>query len=301
MNSWTVVLLAGLACSGLCGPVLLAQDSGLAAEPETHVYATMDGVALKAYVFRPDEAQHPKPHSAIVLFHGGGWHLGEPSWTFRRAQHFAALGMVAVAAQYRLSNQKTITPLEAMSDARAVIRWMRVHATSLGIESTRIAAFGWSAGGHLAVSAAIFDDAQSGSGIRAAPDALILISPAVHLENDTWPQRLLGSRARASSISPAAHVRAELPPTLILQGDVDTVTPLAGARLFCDRMRAAGNRCELHVYSGVGHLFTPAGIPDDGWPQADPTVQADASGKADEFLISLGFVKRPSGATVRDR
>jgi acetyl esterase/lipase len=242
-------------------------------------------------VFRPKEPPPEKPLPAIVLFHGGGWTIGEAEWAFDRAQRFAELGMVAVAAQYRLSNQSTITPLEAMADARAVIRWMRSKAAELGIDPKRIAAYGWSAGGHLAVSAAIFDGSTSHRTISAAPNALILISPAVHLENDGWVQRLLGSHASVSAISPAAHVRRGLPPTLVLQGSEDTVTPLAGAWLFCERMRAAGNRCDLQVYRGVGHLFTPAGIRDDGWPQPDPAVQAEASRKAEEFLVTLGFIK----------
>lgn len=271
----------------LCGS-LAAQERPSA--PEAHVFATVEGFELKAYVFRPDPALHT-PRPAIVLFHGGGWTSGEPAWVFGRARHFAGLGLVAVAAQYRLSDQKTITPLEAMADARAVIRWMRAKAAMLGIDPKRIAAFGWSAGGHLAVSAALFNDASSGE--RAAPDALVLVSPAVNLENDPWPQRLLGERAITSSISPAAHVRAALPPTLILQGDVDTVTPLKGARLFCDRMRAAGNRCDLHVYIGFGHLFTPAGIRDDEWPQPDPKTSEDALQKADDFLAALGYIEKP--------
>ncbi len=282
-----VVLATALVVSVLCGSVP-AQERATA--PETHVFATVDGVELKAYVFQPDPA-HPKPRPAIVLFHGGGWILGEPAGTFPRARHYAELGMVAVAAQYRLSDQKKITPLEAMADARAVMRWVRANAAMLGIDPARVAAYGSSAGGHLAISAAIFDDAPSGG--RAVPDALVLISPAVDPENDKWPQRLLGERAKVSTISPVAHVRAALPPTLILQGDVDTVTPLAGARLFCDRMRAAGNRCELHVYAGFGHLFTPAGTRDDGWPQPHPKIFADALEKADDFLVSLGYIQRP--------
>jgi len=283
--------MASVGIFSLFAPTAIAQDSSRVSGPVAQVYATIDGVALKAHVFRPRQPKRKELLSAIVLFHGGGWSIGDPAWAFGRAEHFAARGMVAVAAQYRLSNQSTITPLEAMADARAVIRWMRANAASLGIDPSRIAAYGWSAGAHLAISAAIFDDSTSRETISAAPNALIMVSPAVDLENDQWPQQLLGSRANVSTISPVSHVRKGLPPTVILQGNVDTVTPLAGAQLFCDRMRAAGNRCELNVYQGVGHLFTPAGIRDDGMPQPDPKVQAEALRKADEFLVSLGFIK----------
>jgi acetyl esterase/lipase len=216
--------------------------------------------------------------------------MGEPSWAFARARHFAERGLVAVAAQYRLSDQKTITPLEAMADARAVIRWMRSNAGMLGIDADRIAAYGWSAGGHLAASAAIFNPAGEDDRVSAAPNALVLTSAALSLGSDRWLQRLVLQRASAQDISPDEHVRKGLPPTLILQGDVDTVTPLAGARRFCDRMRDAGNVCELHVYEGFGHLFTPAGVRDDGMPQPDPATSKDAVARADRFLTGLGYI-----------
>jgi acetyl esterase/lipase len=100
----------------------------------------------------------------------------------------------------------------------------------------------------------------------------------------------LGDRADVSEISPDEHVRSGLPPTIIIQGRTDTVTPLAGTQRFCDRMRDAGNRCELHVYDGVGHLFTPSTERDDGFPNPDPDVQAAAYHEVDKFLRSLGLI-----------
>jgi acetyl esterase/lipase len=255
-----------------------------------HVYAQTGSIQLKAYVFSPDKAGEGR-RPAIVLFHGGGWAMGELAWAFSRAKHFSERGMVAIAAQYRLSDQKDTTPREAMADARAAIRWVRAQADSLGIDPKRVAAYGWSAGAHLAASAAIFDGDASGDRASARPDALVLVSPAVSLMGDAWVQRLLGGRGSARDISPDEHVCKGLPPTLILQGNVDTVTPLSGAKRFCDRMRAAGDVCELQVYEGFGHLFTPAGTPDDGMPQPDPATSAAASRRADRFLESLGFLE----------
>jgi len=275
----------------LVAPSVQSQDNPVVNEPVVHVYAVSGGAELKAYVFSGETANARQRRPAIVLFHGGGWTMGEPQWAFSRAEHFAERGMVAVAAQYRLSDQQQVTPIEAMTDARAVIRWMREHADFLSIDPGRIAAYGWSAGAHLATSAAMFDEGVSGKHIRAAPNALVLVSPAVSLASDAWVQRLLGQRGNAQDISPDEHVRRGLPPTLILQGSDDTVTPLSGVKRFCERLRAAGNACELHVYHGFGHLFTPAGIPDDGMPKPDPAISADASARADRFLKSLGFLR----------
>jgi acetyl esterase/lipase len=267
-----------------------AQDSSSVVGPIEHVYATHDGVDLKAYVFAPVGHTADDPRSAILVFHGGGWHIGEAEWGFSRARHFAELGMVAISVQYRLSDQKSITPLEAIADAKAAVRWARLNSASLGVAADRIAAYGWSAGAHLATCAAIFDESLTGASISTAPNALVLESPAVSVVNDGWFQRLLGARAMAREYSPDEHVREGLPATIILQGRTDTVTPLAGSQRFCDRMREAGNRCDLHVYDGVGHLFTPSTEPDDGMPNPDPKVQAAAYREADEFLRSLGFI-----------
>lgn len=250
-----------------------------------HIYSIYGDDTLKSYVFSPDKKDTKESYSAVVIFHGGGWTIGEPAWAFGLAQHFKELGMVAIAAQYRLSNQKDITPLEAMSDAREVIQWMRINKDSLHIDPDKIVAYGWSAGAHLAVMSAIFNDSIS------TPNALILVSPAVSLKKDDWFNKILLGRVDIESVSPDKNVREGLPPTIILQGRDDTVTPLSGVQNFADRMIAAGNHCDLIIYDGVGHLFTPSTEPDDGWPNPDPKVRAEALNKADEFLRSLGYLK----------
>ncbi|MGB6034127.1 MAG: alpha/beta hydrolase [Bacteroidota bacterium] len=265
-----------------------AQESLPVPGPEEYIYAERDSVELRAYLFSPVPAP-PEPRAAVVVFHGGGWSIGKPAWAFSQARHFAELGMIGVAAEYRLSDQRSVTPLDAMADARAVIRWMRANADSLRIDVDRIGANGWSAGAHLAACAAIFTETDSDFQFSCAPTALVLQSPAVSLDRDGWFRRLLLGRVDPLSVSPDEHVRSGLPPTLVLQGDVDTVNPLEGVERFCRRMVEAGNRCELKVYEGYGHLFTPAGIPDDGWPQPDPEVRADALKRTDAFLQSLGF------------
>jgi acetyl esterase/lipase len=111
-----------LLCLGLCAGVprvAHAQDTLAADKPDKHFYLNENGDSLSAYVFR---ARHDSagPTGAVVLFHGGGWTIGEPSWAFSRAWHLASLGMVAVAAEYRLSNKNGITPIDAMADVRRV-------------------------------------------------------------------------------------------------------------------------------------------------------------------------------------
>jgi hypothetical protein len=56
-------------------------------------------------------------------------------------------------------------------------------------------------------------------------------------------------------------------------------------------MEAAGNSCELEIYRGYGHLFTPAGKDDSGLPEPDSATSAAADERADRFLRERGFLK----------
>jgi acetyl esterase len=126
--------------------LLLAVTTGLACAqitgPDVRVYKTVGTTNLTAHIFRPamsDATARP----AIVLFHGGGWVAGSPDWVYDAAKRYAGYGAVAVAVEYRLSDEKTITPLDAIADARDTIRWMRRNAAALVIQPDRIAGL-WS-------------------------------------------------------------------------------------------------------------------------------------------------------------
>ncbi|MDA3884965.1 MAG: alpha/beta hydrolase, partial [Candidatus Delongbacteria bacterium] len=82
---------------------------------EVIIYKTENDFNLEAHIFKPEDIKGTEKRPTIVIFHGGGWNQGNPSWAFGRAQHFKDLGMVAIAVQYRLTNEHGITALESMS------------------------------------------------------------------------------------------------------------------------------------------------------------------------------------------
>ena len=106
-----------------------------------HIYSRTPSGPLKAYVFAPDGARRAS-RPGIVIFHGGGWTMGEPSWGFWLGERYACKGMVAVVAQYRLSDGKSVSPVDAVADARRVIRWMRLKSPILRLDRGRVAALG---------------------------------------------------------------------------------------------------------------------------------------------------------------
>lgn len=262
-------------------------------QPSIRTFKTVGTAELKAYVFMPTKPANWKLRPAIVLLHGGGWNVGGPEWMFEDAKRYAGLGIVAIAGEYRLSDQKNVTPLEAMADTRDLIRWVRENAADLSVDPHKIAVYGVSAGGHLAAAAAVFPH-QEEKKISAVPDALILLSPPVSLINDRWPQMLLGSRADAKDISPAENIKKQLPPMLIIEGAADTVTPLVAVQAFCERAKRLGGMCELHAYPRLGHILSrnlDAHAQEEGPFDPDPAAVAKAHAEEDAFLVRIGFAK----------
>ena len=81
-------------------------------------YKEVNGFILEAHIFKPAGLMKKERRPVIVIFHGGGWGSGKASWAFGRARHFQESGLIAVAAQYRLTNKKDITAFESMADGR---------------------------------------------------------------------------------------------------------------------------------------------------------------------------------------
>ena len=285
--------LGFLLVSALAG-VLTAQTTPAADDaartPHAYVYREIDGQKLNAYVFPPQGEVSGKPTAAVLLFHGGGWNEGSAEWTFDPARRFAAQGLLAVAVDYRLSTGK-VTPIEALDDTRAAFRWVRRHAVEFNIDPKRVAGYGVSAGGYLVAAAATLD--LPGDGIddtSSKPDLLLLWSPALDVAADRWFVRLLQGRARATKYSPFKHAGASTPPSCIVNGDKDTMTPLRRAERFRDRVIKAGGICELHVYPGVGHLLTH-NLADQVFTfDPDPKFKADGITQLEHFLRERGYL-----------
>jgi acetyl esterase/lipase len=254
-------------------------------QPSARVYREIEGQKLNAFVFLPQNPAVRKKTSAVLLFHGGAWVMGSAQWTYETARHFAGLGLVAFAVDYRLSKGK-ITPIEALDDTRAAFRWVRQHAGEFHVDPKRVAGYGVSAGGQLVAVAALVDSPEDRTdGASSKPNLLLLWSPAVDA-----PAELLPSRTRASDYSPLELVGASTPPTCIINGDKDTVTPLSRAEMFRDRVIKAGGICELHVYPGVGHLLTRNLSNQLGDFDPDPRFRTDGIAQIDNFLRLRGYI-----------
>jgi len=258
--------------------------------PRTYVYRKIDGRALKAYLFQP--SRDTSKRAAILLFHGGGWQLGEAAWTFDRAREFARKGIVAISIDYRLALDG-LSPVEGVEDACAAFTWVRAHAGEFGIDPARVAGYGVSAGGHLAAAAATLS-AVRGTPVStsARPNAMLLYSPALNMAEDPYFVRLMKGHGNPHDYSPAAFVSEKLPPTLIIQGEEDSIVLAKDAKAFCADAARMGARCELHLYPGVGHLLTRNVKVQYKDFDSDPADAKNAHESEDAFLASLGYTNK---------
>jgi len=280
----TLCFLTLLAGTALADPVdELAKDL----QPTRKmVYKRVGGQELLLHLFEPAGHRPTDRRACFIAIHGGGWTGGQPRRFYPFAAHFTRLGMVGVSIQYRLVKPgSSVTPFECVKDGRSAVRYLRAHATELGIDPQKIIACGGSAGGHVAAATALFtgvDEPGEDTTVSSVPNALVLLFPVIDTSKEGYGHALCGSRWR--EISPRHRVTPNLPPTLVFHGTGDTVTPFAGAREFHDAMLQAGNRCELVIHEGGQH----------GYLMRDRALLDDMFRKTERFLASQGILE-PQG------
>lgn len=256
------------------------------------VYKEVGEAALKLWMFSPDDWKAADSRPAIVFFFGGGWKAGSPGQFISQSEYLANRGMVAFVADYRVSSRHGTKAKDCVADARDAMRYLRSHASELGVDPNRLAAGGGSAGGHIAACLGVIEDDAA-----SKPNAMALFNPACVLApidgKMPWPEdrsKELTERMGVDpkALSPAHHVSASAPPCIIFHGKADDTVPYATAEVFTEKMKAAGVPCVLHGYEGEGHGFFNAGRkPAEGNEPALPQTLK----QLDDFLVELGWLE----------
>jgi alpha-L-fucosidase 2 len=217
------------------------------------IWSSPHGQDLKADLYLPDG---PGPFPVAVYIHGGGWTSGDRKQLRRQAAHMAELGVAGFAIEYRLALENKYPA--AFEDAQAAVKWVREHASEYHFDSTRIAAVGSSAGGHLASLLG-----TSGKG-PAAVNAVVAFNPVLDLADTTRSEagniKFLGGpcaehAAACREASPVAQVHPHMPPFLILHGTADENVPYQQAVHMVEALKAAGDPVEFFSADGGKHTF----------------------------------------------
>ncbi|HUD93955.1 alpha/beta hydrolase [Sphingobium sp.] len=229
-----------------------------------------DGRQVSVRIYTPAGDATPRP--AILHIHGGGYVMGSVATNHVSNMQMAAeIGGVVVSVDYRLAPE---TPAPgSVEDCYAALCWLHQQAISLGVDATRIAVRGESAGGGLAAALCLLARDRGGPAIAhqnliypMLDDRTCITRLPDHLGAFVWtPQAnvfgwrsLLGQNPGAADVSPyAAPARASdlsgLPPAFIAVGALDLF--LVEDMDYARRLIEVGVPTELHVYPGAYHGF----------------------------------------------
>ena len=120
--------------------------------------ADSDSQYLDLYV--PDTATNEELPKLLVLVHGGGFIYNDSQ--SRQAQlmyrYFRDNGYACATVNYRLAQEEPFPG--ALCDVKAAVRFLKAHADLYGFNADRVAIWGESAGGYLAVAATVTNDEE---------------------------------------------------------------------------------------------------------------------------------------------
>jgi len=214
-------------------------------------------------VFLPRTMAQDTP--AVVICPGGSYARLASNHEGRQVASFLnSMGVAAFVLRYRLG-PKYHHPIE-LGDAQRAIRLLRSHAAEWRIDPSRIGIVGFSAGGHLAMSASTHFDAGNAAAsdpvdrAGSRPDFAVLGYPVISM---TAPWTHAGSRTNllgeqpdpevARDLSGENAVTANTPPTFLFQTTEDTVVPAENSVHYYLALRKAGVPAEMHVFEKGAH------------------------------------------------
>jgi acetyl esterase/lipase len=267
-------------------------------------YTNVDGISLKLDLYVPN---HEGPFPVVVWIHGGAWSSGDKSNP--PALREVSRGYAVVSINYRLSSQ-AIFPAQ-INDCKAAIRWLRAHAAQYNLNPNRIAAWGRSAGGHLAALLGTSGDvsdledfSQGNASVSSQIQAVIdWFGPTDVLQMDAQAlpcssichdcpnspeSRLVGCPIqtcpdRAARANPIRYITADAPPFLIHHGTEDCAVPPMQSQILYDALQLMGVDATLLYLEGAGH----------GGPEfRDPAILAEVDAFLDQ---KLGVRNQESG------
>ncbi|MEU5695273.1 alpha/beta hydrolase [Actinosynnema sp. NPDC020468] len=226
----------------------------------------------------------------VIAVYGGAFATGSRRHS-EAGQHLVDTlvpqGFAVARVEHRHSRE---APFPAqLHDVKAAVRWLRVHAATLGVDPARFAAWGTSSGGHLATMLAVTPGRHEGdlgvTGVSGAVRAAVAWNAPVDLGhlpppppesafhatgNDPHDWLAPTPEAKAAA-STHTHVRSDAAPLFLAHGERDFAIPVEQAELLAAAYRRAGAHVELVRVPGADHFFTDA-------------VRDDLTGRATRFL-----------------
>ena len=199
--------------------------------------------------------------SAVLICPGGGYgYLSHLKEGVRVAELLAGAGIIGIIMNSRLPDDRVMTDKHKvpLSDVHTAMTYLRNHAKELGIKKDKIAVMGFSAGGHLAASAAVQYDKE-----ELRPDLSILIYPVITMDTTFTHkgsrQNLLGKKPSEELVhlySNEKQITLKTPPTFIVHSTDDAAVPVKNSLVYIDGLIKNGvKNCSFHIFPTGGHGY----------------------------------------------
>lgn len=232
-------------------------------------------------VFRPD-----RPNGAAVLVMPGGgyrWVVIDKEG-YEIGRWLAARGFTVFVLFYRLPGEGWASgPDTALADAQRAMRLIRHRARDYAIDPERVAAMGFSAGGHVCAdlaarfAAPVYAPVDGADKLSAKPLCAAPLYPVVSMDPAIAHQGsrrlLLGPAPTAqaeAAHSPDRMLTAASPPHFLLHAEDDDAVPVENTLRLHAALRAAKVPVEMHLFANGGHGFglrKAVGKPVEAWPE----------------------------------
>ncbi len=229
---------------------------------EDIVYVDRDGIEV-SYDVVP--AAEPNGAAVLIMSSGGWFSAKRPVDQLKQGFGFLLdAGYTLVTIRHRSAPDFKVP--DAVDDVQLAVRHVRHHADEYGIDTTRMAAMGFSSGGHLTLMIALDSD----EGVTSNPDDLVASTPnhvaaaiayfpPVDLENIVGPSERFPALdfdpSLATSVSPINFADQEDPPVLFLHGTADELVPLQNSIRMHEALTSVNVESQLSVYEGAPHGF----------------------------------------------
>jgi acetyl esterase/lipase len=250
-----------------------------------------DEPKLIAYLADSDKANG----AAIVICPGGGYgHLAMGHEGHEIAQWMNSLGVAAFICDYRHRGKGYGHPAP-LQDAQRAIRTVRARAKTLGVDPEQIGIIGFSAGGHLASTAAThFDDGDEKAEdpidrVGCRPNFAILCYPVIAFDEPFThygsQRNLIGADADpklVKSLSNEKQVTSKTPPTFLWHTNEDRGVPPENSVQFYLALVKAKVPAELHIYENGRHGL--------GLAKSTPAVSSWPK-RCEDWLRGRGILK----------
>lgn len=229
------------------------------------VYRVVDDRQLHLDVLRPGRPNG----AAIVYLHGGGWRNGSKNSGRNLLDPLVEHGYTCFAVNYRLVTPEENKHPSQVHDVQHAVRWVRANAERYGIDSSKVAALGTSAGGHLAGMLGVTDtwtypgielEAHS-SRVNAVIALCGSFDLTVEHPNESIQQNVVNfigeppevAPEKYRAASPAHHADRKSAPFLLFHSHVDSAVPFDQSQRMHDALVQAGSESKLIGFDNCGH------------------------------------------------